>query len=189
MSLPPDLRSNQTKKAMRKIVLTFGGIAGAIVAFFMFATLPFRHSIEEGGALWVGYTTMVIALSMIFFGIKSYRDNHSMGSITFGKGLQVGLLIALIAAVMYAISWEFYFNLLAPNFMEEYAATAIQKAKVSGMGESELKKMMSSYDEMKEMYKNPILRFGMTLAEILPVGIAISLISAGLLRRREILPA
>ena len=82
MSLPPDLRSNQTKKAMRKIVLTFGGIAGAIVAFFMFATLPFRHSIEEGGALWVGYTTMAIALSMIFFGIKSYRDNHSMGSIT-----------------------------------------------------------------------------------------------------------
>ena len=51
---------------------------------------------------------MVIALSMIFFGIKSYRDNYQNGAIGFWKGFQVGLLITLIASLMYALTWETY---------------------------------------------------------------------------------
>lgn len=39
------------------------------------------------------------------------------------------------------------------------------------------------------MHKNPVVRFGMTLAIILPVGIVIALISAAVLRKREFLPA
>jgi hypothetical protein len=42
---------------------------------------------------------------------------------------------------------------------------------------------------MKEMYKNPLLRFGMTLAIILPVGVVVALLSAAVLRRKEFLPA
>jgi hypothetical protein len=39
------------------------------------------------------------------------------------------------------------------------------------------------------MYENPFIRFPMTLMEIAPVGILISLISAGLLRMKGFLPA
>jgi hypothetical protein len=176
---------------MRKVVLTYGLIAGAIFAVFMFGAYPFWKSgmiTFENGEI-VGYTSMVIALSLIFFGVKSYRDNYLRGSITFGNALKVGGLIAGVAALGYAVSWEFYFNLIAPDFMTEYAAFSIEKAKSGNMAEADVQKLIADMESMKIMYRNPIFRFGITLTEILPVGIIISLVSAGILRKKEILPA
>ncbi len=176
---------------MKKIILTYGLIAGVIFTAFMFGARPLwkNGTITFDNGELVGYTSMVIALSLIFFGVKSYRDNHLAGIIKFGKALQVGLLIALVASLGYAISWEFYFNLVAPDFMEEYAAFSMEKAKSSGVAEADLQKLMTNMDQAKEMYKNPFLRFGMTLTEVLPVGIIISLVSAAILRKKEILPS
>jgi hypothetical protein len=175
---------------MKKVVLTFGLISGAIIVVLMFATLPLQNKPEfrNSGHL-IGYTTMLIAFSMIFFAIKSYRDQHQNGVITFGKGLQIGLLITAIASLSYAIGWEFYMKLFAPNFMEEYASFALAKAKEGGMGEADLNALIAKFDGYKEMYKNPVIRFGMTLMEIAPVGIVMSLIPAALLRRKQFLPA
>jgi hypothetical protein len=176
---------------MKKVVLTYGLIAGAIFMAFMFGAYPFWKNgtiTFENGEI-VGYTSMVIALSMIFFGVKSYRDNYLQGSITFGKALKVGGLIALVAALGYAISWEFYFNLIAPDFMDEYASFSIEKARAGNMTEAKVQELITSMSQMKEWYKNPILRFGMTLTEVLPVGILIALLSAGILRKKGVLPA
>ena len=52
-----------------------------------------------------------------------------------------------------------------------------------------LNALIAKYDEYKEMYKNPVIRFGMTLMEIAPVGIIMSLIPAALLRKKKFLPA
>ena len=176
---------------MKKIVLTFGLISGAIVSAMFMITMPLYKngtlSMDNGEI--IGYSTMVISLSLIFFGIKSYRDNHLSGVIKFGKAFQVGLLIAVIASLFYAISWEFTFNFFMPDFMDQYADMCITKAKTGGAGPAEIQKVMDQINAMKEIYKNPFLRFGMTLMEIFPVGVLIALISAGVLRKREVLPA
>src|SRR5262245_5264223 len=123
---------------MKRIVLIFGFIAGAIVSAMMFITMPMYDSgvlsMEYGHI--VGYTTMVIALSMVFFGIKSYRDNYQGGSITFGKGVAIGLLISLIASLMYIISWEICYHTIASNFIEQYSAyymAGLEKKQASAM--------------------------------------------------------
>lgn len=78
---------------MRKVILTFGLLAGAIISIIMITGI----ALYENGVMTsyfnelVGYATMVIALSMVFFGIKSYRDNYQKGAINFWKGFQVGL--------------------------------------------------------------------------------------------------
>jgi hypothetical protein len=66
---------------MRKIVLTFGFIGGGMLAAMMLLTLPFQDQIGFDRGVYVGYTTMVLAFLMVFFGVQSYRDNVAGGSV------------------------------------------------------------------------------------------------------------
>ena len=179
---------------MRKVVLIFGLLAGVIVSIFM----VFIVKLCENGTLSldnsdiVGYGSMVIALSMIFFGIKSYRDNHQSGAIKFGKGMQVGLLITLVASLLYAAAGEAYYQIDPESqaaIMDKYADHHLQKMKANGASTNEVDQKIKAMADLKEMHKNPVIRFGMALAILLPVGVVITLISAAVLKRRDFLPA
>jgi hypothetical protein len=176
---------------MKKIILTYGLIAGAIVSAMMLISMPLYNKgvINMDYGELIGYTTMVIALSMVFFGIKSFRDNHQNGAITFGKGLQVGLLISVIATLMYAFAWEITYSRMSEEFTQKMSERHIEKIKAGGATEAEVQAAKKEMASFVEMYKNPFVRFGMTTMEIFPVGLVISLLSAGLLRRKEFLPA
>src|SRR6185437_1899202 len=130
-----------------------------------------------------GYATMIIALSLVFFGVKSYRDNNG-GHITFLKGLQVGILISLICGVCYAASWELYYRGSGQEFLQKYTAHNLDKMKTDGASDAEIEKARVDGEKFMEIYQNFFVRFGITLMEILPVGIIVTLISAALLRKR-----
>jgi len=172
---------------MTKIVLIFGLISGAIAATLMWIMLTAMKTGAIGHGLIFGYASMIISLSLVFFGVKSYRENNG-GRITFVKALQVGILISLICAVCYAVSWEIYFRTSGGNFMAEYTAQYIAKMKENGASDTEIDKTQKQMADMAVAYQNFFFRFGMTLLEILPVGIIVTLVSAALLRKREILP-
>lgn len=175
---------------MKKIVITNGLIAGAIVATMMLTSMYLMEKGLLGHSEILGYSTMVIALSMIFFGIRTYRDQHLNGSITFAQGLKLGLLITLIGCLIYATAWEIYYNLAAQDFMAQYSAAMLEQMKASGASEAEIAASKAEMEMYSELYKNFFFRFFFTaFVEMFPVGLVISLISAALLRRREILPA
>jgi hypothetical protein len=176
---------------MKKIIITNGVIAGVIVSAMLLISLPLmdRGILNYDSGMIVGYTSMVIALSVIFFGIKTYRDQYQSGTITFGQGFKLGILIALLAGVIYALTWEVYYNVAAPDFMQQYTEHYLKKMKEEGASQAEIQSMQTEMDNFSELYKNPVVRFGYTLMEILPVGLVITLISAGILRKREVLPA
>lgn len=172
---------------MKRIVTIYGLISGSIIVACILLSIPFWNNgtlTLENGELY-GYTTMVISLSLVFFGIKSYRDNHSNGVITFGKAFKIGLLISLIASVMYSLAWEISLVSM-PDFvarMNEYYITALKN---DGATDAEIQQLIT----MQGYYQNPLIRFWITIiVEILPVGIVITLISAALLRKKEFLPA
>ena len=110
---------------MRKIVLTFGLIAGAILSAMMLITIPFHDQIGFDRGLIIGYTTMVIAFLMVFVGVKSYRDNVAGGHVTFGRAFKVGLLITVVASVCYVATWQVVYHKLAPDYLEKYSAYAL----------------------------------------------------------------
>lgn len=176
---------------MKKIVLIYGIIAGVIVGAMLMITMPLYESgtLKFDNGEWLGYTTMVIALSMVFFGVKSYRDNHLGGSITFGNALKVGLLITLVAALMYAFSWEITRSTMKGDLLTLMGEKQIEKMKAGGATEAALVEAKKKMDDFAVMYRNPFIRFGITLMEIAPVGILISLLSATLLRKKEFLSA
>jgi hypothetical protein len=185
------LFGQKTITVMRKIILIFGIIAGIIAGAMLMISMPLHAKgiINFENGMWVGYTTMVIALSMVFFGVKSYRDNKLQGVISFWKAFRVGMLIALTAAVIYALSWEVTYNTMSFDYMEKWTEYSINKMREAGASEAAMAAEKASLDTMSEYYKNPLIRFVLTLGEILPVGLVISLLSAALLRKKEFLPA
>lgn len=175
---------------MKRIVLVFGLLSGAITAVLMWLMLiAMRYGglNSEHGMFW-GYASMIISLSMVFFGVKSFRDNNG-GHVTFLKGLQIGILISLIAALFYGISWEIYYQTLGGNFMAEYMTAMLNKMQAAGNSAAEIDAARTQMENMAAMYKNFFFRFAMTMVEIVPVGIVVTLVSAALLRKREVLPA
>ena len=170
---------------MRKIVLTFGLIAGAILSAMMLITLPFQDQIGFDKGVIIGYTTMVLAFLMVFFGVQSYRDNVAGGSVTFGRAFSVGLLITAIASVCYVTTWQVIYYRLAPDFTEKYAAYAVAKARESGASDAQIAAKAKEMTDLKEMYKNPLVNIALTLLEPLPVGILFTLVTATVLSRKR----
>ena len=170
---------------MRKTVVTFGLIAGAILSIMMLATIPFMDSIGFDRGEVIGYTTMVLAFLLIFFGVRSYRDNVAGGSVSFGRAFAVGALIAVVASVCYVATWELIYYKLAPDFMAKYQAHSIEKARASGESQASIDKRVADMQRMVELYRNPVLNAAITFIEPLPVGLVFALVSAGILGRRR----
>jgi len=170
---------------MRKIVLTYGLIAGTILSVMMLVTIPFQDRIDFDKGAVIGYTTMVIAFLMIFFGVRSYRDNVAGGSVGFGRALGVGLLITLIASICYVATWQFIYYRLTPDFMDKYSAYTIEKARKSGATDATIAARTKEMAEFSEMYKNPLINVAFTFLEPLPVGVVFALVTAGVLCRRR----
>jgi len=169
---------------MKKTVLTFGLIGGGIIAVMIFGTMPFVSKIGFDKGYIIGYTTMVLAFMMVFFGIRSYRENIGNGQITFGRALGVGMLIMLIICVFYVVTWEIlYFNFM-PDFLDRYAAYAVEKARAAGATQQAIDAQIQEMKKFKVLYDNPFINVAFTLIEPLPVGLVITLISALVLRKK-----
>lgn len=171
---------------MRKTVLTFGIISGLILSAEMLATLPFFHKIGQGKALLIGYTTMVLAGLLVYFGIRTYSDNVSGGTLTFARAFAVGILISLIANFFYVATWEFIYHKFMPDFAEKYAAQMVEHAKASGASQQQIDQKVREAEQFQRNYHNPLYNIGMTLLEVFPVFLLITLISAAILRRKTL---
>jgi uncharacterized protein DUF4199 len=168
---------------MKKIVLTFGLISGAISSLLMLATMPFIDRIGFDKGLFVGYTLIVASFLPVYFGVRSYRE-VSGGTMTFGRGFAVGLLITLISCAFYVVTWEFiYFNLM-PDFAEKYAAYAVERVRASGGTQQAIDTTMKQMEDFKRMYANPLMNMAMTFTEPFPIGLLVTVISAAVLRKR-----
>lgn len=171
---------------MRKTVLTFGLIAGAMMSAMMLLTFQFHDQIGFGKAGYiVGYTSMALAFLMVFVGVKSYRDGVAGGSVTFGRAFKVGILIAAIASTCYVATWQVVYYKLMPDFLDKYAAYSLDEARRSGATDAQLAEQSQEMAEFKEMYENPLVNVAFTFLEPLPVGILFTLTAAGVLSRKR----
>jgi hypothetical protein len=170
---------------MKRIVLTFGLIAGAILSVMMLLTLPFHDQIGFDKGYIIGYTTMVLAFLMIFVGVKTYRDTVAGGKVTFGQAFKVGLLIMLVASVCYVVTWEFIYYTISPDYLDKYASYSIEKLKQSGASAEAVAAKTQEMAKFKVMYQNPLVNIAFTLLEPLPVGLLFTLVAAAVLSRKR----
>lgn len=170
---------------MKKIVLTYGLISGAILAGTFLATMPFHDAMSNETAMAVGYTSMVLGFLLIFFGVRQYRDTVAGGRVGFGKALGVGLLIGLVASVCYVATWEVMFFGGKSDYLEKYQAREVAQMRQRGDSEAQIAAKQAEMQKMAEMYKNPVFNSAVTFMEPLPVALVMSLVAAGILSRRR----
>lgn len=167
---------------MKNVILKYGLIAGGIVAFMLTVNIaevvPFKY-----GEV-IGYTSMLLAFSMIFFAIKNYRENTLNGVIGFGKAFKIGILITLIASAIYVMTWMVLSETIGQDFMEKYMEYAVANMKESGMSQADIDIKVEGMEKIQEIYKNPIAKMGITFLEIFPVGLLVSLVAAFVLKRK-----
>lgn len=170
---------------MKKIVLTFGLISGAIMSAMMLATIPFMDKIGFDHGYVIGYTSMVLAFLLIYFGVRSYRDNVGGGRVSFGRALAVGALISVVASACYVATWEVIYYKLTPDHISKYQAYVLDKERAAGASAEKLAKKRAELESFAEMYKNPAINVAFTFLEPLPVALVMTLVTAGVLGRKK----
>ena len=169
---------------MKKTVLTFGLISGAVSSLLMSALVTSVYRIGFDKGLILGYTTIVISLLLVPFGIRSYRENVGGGAISFGRAFAVGILITLISCICYVVVWEIvYFNFL-PDFADKYTVYMVEKARASGATQQVIDATLQEMKSMKAMLDNPLIFAAIGFTEPFPVGLIITTISAAILRKK-----
>jgi hypothetical protein len=126
---------------------------------------------------------MVATFLLIYFGIRSYRENALAGQISFGRAFACGILIAVIASVCYVTMWEILYFKFIPHFMDGYFAAQIHKVQSSGLDPATVAAQVAAIERSQQLYQNPLVNAAYTFMEPLPVGLLITLISAAVLRR------
>ena len=170
---------------MKKTVVTFGVLSGVLSSLMMLLTVPFLDRIGFDHGEVFGYTAIVMSFLLVFFGVRSYRENVGGGTMTFGRGFTVGILITLISCVFYVVTWEIIYFKLAPGFADKYSAYAIEKVRASGASQQKIDETARQMQQFKQMYDRPLVNAAITLVEPFPIGLAVTLISAAVLRRRS----
>ena len=174
---------------MSRIVLAYGVAAGLLVTLPMCYLASSSEHGSTGTSLFTGYLIMLLALSLVFVGVKRLRDRELGGVIRFGRAFAAGLGISAVAGVIYVIGWEITLAVTDYAFIESYSRAAVEAARAKGASADEIAGVVAQMDEFRRQYADPLFRLPITFVEIFPVGILVSLISAALLRNSRFLPA
>jgi len=116
--------------------------------------------------------------------VRSYRENAGGGHLTFGRGFAVGILITLISSACYVGTWKIVYFKLMPGFAEKYAAHMVERAKASGANQQKMDETARQAQQFKKMCANPAINVALTFMEVFPIGLVVTLLSAGILRKK-----
>ena len=142
---------------MKKILIKYGTISSALIVILMTLSLILDTKFGYDASYIVGYTSMIIAFSVIYFALLSYYKTNSESKVSFWRSISIGLLITLIASVVYVIVWLIMYYTVFPDFWDKYGVHMVEKLRKSGATEDAINKQIAMIKEYKEMYKNPLI--------------------------------
>ena len=104
--------------------------------------------------------------------------------MSFIQAPKVGAITALIAALIYTFT-RIVVSELNPGLHESIANMYIKDIESKWLTGVELQAALTELEQSMADYKKPILKFGITLMEILLLGLIASLISSIILRTKN----
>ena len=168
---------------MKNTVIKYG--LYAIISGFLFFGLPFLLGMGvnyDYGEL-IGYTSMILSLLFVYFGIKHYRDKVNNGKVSLSKAIAIGMLIALFSAIGVALFDYIYTTQINPDFATEYIDYSIKKMETT-LSPEELKVKSTELIQQMKDYGSPGFMAFMMFSSVVILGFIISLISGLILQRK-----
>jgi len=175
---------------MKKTVLIFGLIIGLLFSANLawMVQLMYNHPNFEAND-FIGYASMIVIFSLVFVGVRNYRNRYLNGVISFWQAFKTGAFIALIASTLYVVSWLFMYYLWVPDFIEKYGEHVLNSCIRDGASAQELADKAKEIDSYRQMYKSPVGVILLTYMEVLPIGLLVALLSALFLKRKTPKPS
>ena len=170
---------------MTRTIWKYGLLSGLLSAGGMLATIPFMGDLTGRRGEIFGYTAIILVALLTFFGIRSYRDGAGGGTISFGRAFRIGILITLISATCYVVTWELMYFQLIPGLADKLQACMIAKAKAGSGPPEKVAEAVRQAENFRSWYDKPLYNAAATFAEPLPIGLVVTAISAAILRRKE----
>lgn len=171
---------SNTKQALGfwKTAFLYGFATGLLIICSMIASFAVFGMKSDASSMAVGFLLMAFYMSLIFFGIKRFRNIDQGGVIKFSKALGLGISMAFFAALAYVLVWEIYIAFTGDTFIIGYTDMLLEKAKAKGMSGAELSDYTSKMKDYVTNYERPSYRMPMTFIENFPMGFIVALVSA-----------
>ena len=169
---------------MKRTILKYGLIGGLIMSgLFAISVVIAGDPPDYVMMEIIGYTSMILAMLAIFFGVKSCRDHLLGGTISFGQGMGVGTGIATVAAAVLGFYTFAHIAWVDPNFEEDYSAWQIETIQQSDMSETEKAEEIQHVEELLTTMNSPFMQGLVMFATVFAMGLVATLITAAILKR------
>ena len=168
---------------MKKTILRFGLYGIGTICLISLLSWSLVDVVDNTTGEVIGYSSMVVSLLFVYFGIKHFRDKENNGKVTFAKALLIGILISLMVSLAFGILDIIYVKYVNPDFMTEYYQGMLEQAQSLPTEEFEIRK--AELQSEKEMFLNPYIHFFIMSMMVFVIGFIISLLSALILQRKN----
>lgn len=168
---------------MKKTILRYGRYGGLLICVLFLISWFLLTDLDYGVQEILGYASMVISLSLVYFGIRHYRDRENSGSLSLGEGLRIGLGISLITALCFGVLDVIYVKYLNPDFMDSYYTRVLADLEATLPAE-EFQLRKQEMEAQKELFSSAWMNFFLMATTVMLIGFIITLFSSLILKRK-----
>lgn len=169
---------------MKKTVFKYGLYGSVTISILFLSSWFLGDGLDFSTQEIIGYASMIVSLSFVYFGIKHFRDYENIGNISFKKGLLIGVLISLLTALTFGMLDVIYIKFINPDFLTEYYDVAIENMRET-LSNEEFKVKLAEMESEKELFSSTFMSFFIMAMTVFIIGFIVSLLSALLLQRKN----
>lgn len=169
---------------MKKTVFKYGLYGSVTISILFLSSWFLGDGLDFSTQEIIGYASMIVSLSFVYFGIKHFRDYENTGNISLKKGLLIGVLISLLTALTFGVLDVIYIKFINPDFLTEYYDVAIENMRET-LSNEEFKVKLAEMESEKELFSSTFMSFFIMAMTVFIIGFIVSLLSALLLQRKN----
>ncbi len=155
--------------------LLWGAILGIIVIVYTLILYFLNLSTNRP----LGFVAWLIIIVVVFYAMKSYRDNVNQGVLSYGNAFVIGLLVCIISGLISAIFGYIQFSVLSPELIDKMLQISEERLLSRGLPDNVIERSL----EMSRKLMTPTMIAVMSFVWSFIFGAILSLILAAIVKK------